>query len=73
MGVIQNSKNQSLLMLDSNNVEAIGKHKWKETKNIDSKPKKNQKYSDGASGSKKKNKIEKTRCTYCMRGFHPES
>ena len=38
MGVIQTSKNQELLMSDSNNVQARGKHKGKETKNIDSNP-----------------------------------
>ena len=38
MGVIQKSKNQALLMTDSNNVQERGKHKWKETKNNDSKP-----------------------------------
>ena len=36
------------------------------------KPKENHRSSDGASGSKKKKKFEKTRCPYCMRGFHPE-
>ena len=73
MGVIQTSKNQTLFVINSNNVQARGKHKGKETKNTDSKPKENQESLDGASGSKKKKNFEKTRCPYCMRGFHPES
>ena len=36
------------------------------------KPKESQKCSEGALGSKKKKKFEKTKCPYCMRGFHPE-
>ena len=64
MGVIQTSKNQALFVGDSNNAQARGKHKGKETKNIDSKTKENQKSFDGASGSKKKNKFKKTRCPY---------
>ena len=39
MGVLQTSKNLALLVIDSNNVKERGKHKGKETKNIDSKPK----------------------------------
>ena len=57
MGVIQTSKNQALLVTDSNNVQERGKHKGKETKIIDSKPKDNQISSDGASGAKKKGEI----------------
>ena len=73
MGVLQTSKNLALLMKNSNNAQARGKHKGKETKNIDSRPKENKRYSDGASGSKKKKKFEKAKCPYCMRGFHLES
>ena len=73
MGVIQTSKNQALLRTESNNVQARGKHKGKDPKASDSKPKENQRSSDGASGSKRKKKFEKTKCPYCMRGFHPES
>ena len=62
MGVIQTSKNQELLVIESNNAQGRGKHKGKETKNNDSNPKENQRYFDGASGSKKKNKFENTRC-----------
>ena len=72
MGVIQTSKNQALSVGDSNDAQARGKHKGKETKNIDSKPKENQISFDGASGSKKKKKFKKTRCPYCMRVFHLE-
>ena len=57
MGVIQTSKNQELLVTDSNNVQEREKHKGKETKNIYSNPKENQQYSNGASGSKKKEEI----------------
>ena len=71
MGVIQTSKNQALIVIESNNAQEKGKHKGKETKNNDLKPKENKKYSDGASGSEKKKKFEKTKCPYCMRGFHP--
>ena len=73
MGVIQTCKNQALLMTYSNNVQARGKHKGKETKNTYSNPKENKRSSDGSSCSKKKKKFEKTKCPYCMRGFHPES
>ena len=73
MGVIQTSKNQALFVGDSNNAHERGKHKGKETKNIDSKPKDNKISFDLALGSKKKKKFEKTRCPYCMRGFHLES
>ena len=72
MGVIQNSKNKALFVGDSNNVQERGKHKGKETKNIDSKPKEDHKSSDGALGSKKNNKFKNTKCPYCMRGFHLE-
>ena len=73
MGVLQTSKNQALLMSDSTNAQAKGKHKGKEPKASDSKPKENQEYFEGASGSNKKKKFEKARCPYYMRGFHPES
>ena len=63
MRVIQTSKNQALLMTDSNNAQEKGKHKGKETKNTVLKPKENQESSDGALGSKKKKIFEKTRCT----------
>ena len=66
--MLQTSKNLALLDGDSSNAQAKGK----DTKNIDSKPKENQKSSDGASGSKKKKKFEKALCSYCMRGFHLE-
>ena len=54
MGVIQTSKNQALFMIDSNNVQVIGKHKGKEPKTIDSKLKENHISSYGALGSKEK-------------------
>ena len=38
MGVIQTSKNQALLMTESNNVQARGRHKGKDPKAIDLKP-----------------------------------
>ena len=73
MGVVRTSKNQALLAGDSSNAQAIGNKKGKETKNIDSKPKENHKYSNGASGSNKKKKFEKSKCSYCMRVFYLES
>ena len=72
MGVLQYSKNQALLVTDSTNVQDEGMHKGKDTKASDSKPKESQKSSEGASGSKKKKKFQKTKCPYCMRGFHPK-
>ena len=57
MGVIHTSKNQALLVIDLNNAQERGKHKGRETKNTDSRPKDNQIYSDGASGSNKKEEI----------------
>ena len=41
MGVIQTCKNQYLLMLDTNNAQYSGKHKEKDPKATDSKPKDN--------------------------------
>ena len=41
MGLIQTSKNKALFVVDSKNAQERGKHKGKETKNIDSKPKEN--------------------------------
>ena len=73
MGVIQTSRNQALLVWDSKNAQARGKHKGKEPKTIDSKPKENQRSFEGVLGSKKNKKFKKTRGPYCMRGFHPES
>ena len=35
MGVIQTSKNQALLVTNSNNAQGIGKHKGKDFKAID--------------------------------------
>ena len=72
MAVLQNSKNQALLVTDFTNAQSKGRHKGKEPKASDSKPKESQKSSKGASGSKRKKKFEKTKCPYCMRGFHPE-
>ena len=69
MGVIHTSKNQALLVIESNNAQSRGKNKGKETKKTDLNPKENRQYFDGASGSRKK----KTKCTYCMRCFHPEN
>ena len=75
MGVLDASKNQSLLARDSGEVQAKGKQKGKENNNVDSKSKEKHNHYNGASGSKKnKNKkFEKANCSYCMRGFHPES
>ena len=73
MGVTQNSKNQALLMTYSNNVQDKWKHKGKDHKATYSKPKENQRSFDGASSSKKKKKLKKTKCPYYMRGFHPKS
>ena len=72
MGVIQTSKNQALLVIDSTKVQAKGKSEGKEPKAADSKPKENQKTYEGASGCKNKKKFEKKMCPYCMRGFHLE-
>ena len=59
-------------MSDSTNVQDKWKHKGKDPKESDSKPKVIQKYFEGASSSKRKKIFEKTKCPYCMRGFHPE-
>ena len=72
MGVIKTSKDQSLLVIDSTKAQDKGRPKGKEPKAVDSKPKENQKNFKGASGSKKKKRLEKKKCPYCMRGFHPE-
>ena len=57
MGVLRTSKNLALLVTDSNNAQERGKHKGKEPKSIDSYPKDNQRYFEGASSSKKKGEI----------------
>ena len=72
MGVIHTSKDQALLVTDSSKVQTKWKSKKKEPKATDSKPKENQKTSEGAFEYKKKNKFEKKKCPYCMSGFHPE-
>ena len=46
MGGIQTSKNQALLMIDSNNAQERGNNKGKEPKAIVSKPKENQRSSE---------------------------
>ena len=68
MGVIQTSKDQALLDIDSSKVQEKGKSKKKDPKAADLKPKQNQEASEGPSDSKRKNK----KCPYCMRGFYPE-
>ena len=80
MEVLQTSKNQALLMTnsallmtDSTNAQDKGRHKGKEPKVSDSKPKESQKSSEGALRSKNEKKFEKTKCPYCMRGFHLEN
>ena len=75
MGVLNASKNQALLAGDSRKVQPKGNKKGKENKNVDSNSKENHIPSDGASGSKKNTnkKFEKAKCSYCMRGFNPES
>ena len=71
MGFIKTSKDQDLLVIDSNKAQTKWNSKGKGHKTTDSKPKENQKTSKGSSGSKKKTKFEKKMCPYCMRGFHP--
>ena len=70
--VIKTSKEQALLVTDSNKAQAKGKYKGKEHKTTDLKPKENDKTFEGASDSKKKKKFEKKMCPYCMRGLHLE-
>ena len=72
MGVIQTSKDQALLVIDSTKAQAKGRPMGKDLKSFDSNPKENQKTSEGASGSKKKKRFENKKCPHCMRGFHPE-
>ena len=72
MGVLQTSKNQSLLVTDSTKAQDKGRAKGKEPKAYDSKPKESKKTPEGSLSSKKKKKFEKNMCPYCMRGFHLE-
>ena len=53
-------------------MQAKGRPKGKEPKAVDSKPKENQKTSEGALGSNNKKRFKEKKCPYCMRGFHPE-
>ena len=53
MGVLQTSKNQYILMADSTNVQNKGKHKGKDKRYIEFKPKEKLYPSYGALGSKK--------------------
>ena len=71
MGVIQTSKDQSLLVTDSYKAQEKGKLKKKEPKEADSKPKQNQQTSEGAFVSKNK-KFEKKLCPYCEKQYHLE-
>ena len=73
MGVLQNSKNKSLLVTDSTNAQAKGRHKGKEPKPSNLKPKENHISFEGSSGSNINKNFKKTRCPYCMRGFHPKN
>ena len=73
MEVLQTSKNQALLMTESINAQDKGRHKVKDSKSSDSKPKEIHNPFEGASGSKKKKKFENTKCPYCIMGFHPEN
>ena len=59
MGVLQTSKNQALLMSDSTNAKDKGKHKGKEPKASDLKPKENKNSSEGASVSKKRSFLKR--------------
>ena len=61
MGVTQTSKNQALLDTESTKVQAKGRHKGKDPKASDSKPKESQNDYKGASGAKKK-KIFERKC-----------
>ena len=70
MGVIQTSKDQSLLVIDSSKVQEKGKSKNKEPKAADSKPKQNQQDFERPFGSKKK--FGKTLCPYSEKGYHLE-
>ena len=56
MGVLKASKNQVLLARDYGNVEDKGKKRGKENKNTNLKPKEKHNPSNGASGSKEKQK-----------------
>ena len=71
MRVIQTSKDQSLLVIDSSKAQEKGKSKKKEPKEADLKPKQNHQTSEGAFDSKKK-KFEKKLCPYCEKGYHLE-
>ena len=73
MGVLQTSKNQAIMMLESTNVQDKGNHNGKDPKASDSKLKEIQKCSKGALDSKKRKRFENTKCPYCMRGFHLEN
>ena len=68
-------KNRSLLAEDSGKAQDKGNKKGKEDKFFDLKSNEKHNPSDGALGSKKnKNKkFEKSKWSYCMRGFHQES
>ena len=66
MGVMQTSNNQALLVTDSNNAQARGKHKGKDPKATNSRPQENHRYFDGDSGSIK----EKNKSPYYMKAFH---
>ena len=72
MAVLQNSKNQALLVTDSTKAQDEGRPKGKDPKISYSKPKENHKTSEGASSSEKNKNFENKMCPYCMRGFHPE-
>ena len=73
MGVLQTSKKQALMMSDSTNVKAKGKKNGKGPKASYLNPKESKNYSKGDLGSTIKKTFEKTKCPYCMRGFHPEN
>ena len=75
MGALKASKNQALLDGETKNAQEKGKQKGKEKKKSDFKPKEKKNPSKGAFVSKKhKHKnFDKSKCSYCKRGFHLEN
>ena len=72
MGALNASKNQYLLVGETKNAQARRKHKRKDKRNTEFKPKEEFDPTDEASDSKneKHQRFDKVKCSYCKKGNH---
>ena len=74
MGALKNSKSHAFVVHESSKTNAKNKQKQKGKKESDKRKGDKNKSTEETSNSKVgKQKKDKTKCSYCGRGFHPES